>query len=185
MSMYVLQVRTGQEERLVERLRRRGVEARCPQERRMVRRGGKWQSRLYTIFPGYLFLSCEDPVRIYHIVSRQSGVLRWLGMQGGSPTPLMPGEETRILCMAGDGAPLPPSEAVQMPDGQLAFVAGPLAELQGSIQKIDRHDRRATVRIPLHGEERMIKLSFTIVTQDTAQSVGAGSPPGRMAEDRG
>lgn len=167
MKMYVLQVRTGQETRLAERLRRRGVDAHCPQEERMIRKGGSWQARLYTIFPGYLFVCCEDPLAIYYKISSQSGVLRWLGMQSGSPAPLPLEEEVRILCMTGSDLPLPPSRAVKAPDGQLLFVEGPLAELAGSIRKIDRHDRRAEVRVALHGQEQIIRLSFTI-EQETA-----------------
>lgn len=162
MKMYVLQVRTGQEARLAERLRRRGVDARCPQEERMIRKGGGWQGRLYTVFPGYLFICCEDPLAVYYKASSQSGVLRWLGMADGRPAPLPLEEEAQILCMTCSDVPLPPSRAVKMPDGQLVFVEGPLAELAGSIRKVHRHDRRAEVRVPLHGREQIIRLSFTI-----------------------
>ncbi|MCM1295653.1 MAG: hypothetical protein NC311_08940 [Muribaculaceae bacterium] len=184
MNTYVLQVKTGQEERLAERLNRRGVTALCPRERRVQHKGGGWRERVYVLFPGYLFVRCKDPVEVYYRVSGQSGVLRWLGMQGGSPAPLPPGEEARILYMAPGGGPLPASRAVKTPDGQLLFTEGPLAELADSIRKISRHDRRAEVRIPLYGETRTIRLSFTI-EQETVQSAGAGSPPGRRAADRG
>ena len=86
MKMYVLQVRTGQEARLAERLRRRGVDAHCPQEERMIRKGGSWQARLYTIFPGYLFVCCEDPLAIYYKISSQSGVGRSQKNQIGNMT---------------------------------------------------------------------------------------------------
>ena len=45
MSMYALQVMTGMEAEITQKLRGKGVDARCPQERRMIRRGGKWQER--------------------------------------------------------------------------------------------------------------------------------------------
>ena len=51
MSMYALQVMTGMEAEITQKLRGKGVDARCPQERRMIRRGGKWQEQLYTLFP--------------------------------------------------------------------------------------------------------------------------------------
>lgn len=41
MSMYALQVMTGMEAEITRKLRGKGVDARCPQERRMIRRGGK------------------------------------------------------------------------------------------------------------------------------------------------
>lgn len=40
MSMYALQVMTGMEAEITRKLRGKGVDARCPQERRMIRRGG-------------------------------------------------------------------------------------------------------------------------------------------------
>ena len=51
MSMYALQVMTGMEAEITRKLRGKGVDAKCPQERRMIRRGGKWQEQLYTLFP--------------------------------------------------------------------------------------------------------------------------------------
>ncbi len=53
MSMYA-QVMTGMEAEITQKLRGKGVDARCPQERRMIRRSGKWQEQLYTLFPSYL-----------------------------------------------------------------------------------------------------------------------------------
>ena len=57
MSMYALQVMTGMEAEITRKRRGKGVDARCLQERRMIRRGGKWQEQLYTLFPSYIFVS--------------------------------------------------------------------------------------------------------------------------------
>lgn len=43
--MYVLQVLTGRETEICGKLRRAGISAYCPQERRQIRRGGRWQER--------------------------------------------------------------------------------------------------------------------------------------------
>lgn len=59
MSMYALQVMTGMEAEITQKLCGKGVDARCPQERRMIRRGGKWQEQLYTLFPSYIFVQCS------------------------------------------------------------------------------------------------------------------------------
>ena len=40
--MYVLQVLTGRETEICGKLRRAGITAYCPQERRQIRRGGRW-----------------------------------------------------------------------------------------------------------------------------------------------
>lgn len=70
MSMYALQVMTGMEAEITQKLRGKGVDARCPQERRMIRRGGKWQEQLYTLFPSYIFVSTPDVYRVYYGITR-------------------------------------------------------------------------------------------------------------------
>ena len=108
MSMYALQVIGGQEVEIMQKLRRKGVDARCPQECRMIRRGGSWQEQLYTLFPSYLFVSTPDVYRVYYAVRNEEGVLHWLGASKGTPEPLSEREEANILWLAGDG-PMPPS----------------------------------------------------------------------------
>ena len=71
MSMYALQVMTGMEAEITRKLRGKGVDARCLQERRMIRRGGKWQEQLYTLFPSYIFVSTPD---VYRVLSLNGSV---------------------------------------------------------------------------------------------------------------
>ena len=103
MSMYALQVMTGMEAEITQKLRGKGVDARCPQERRMIRRGGKWQEQLYTLFPSYIFVSTPDVYRVYYAVRDEDGVLHWLGATKGTPEALSAREEANILWLAGDG----------------------------------------------------------------------------------
>ena len=118
MSMYALQVMTGMEAEITRKLRGKGVDARCLQERRMIRRGGKWQEQLYTLFPSYIFVSTPDVYRVYYAVCHEDGVLHWLGATKGTPEALSAHAEANILWLAGDG-PLPPSEAEMQADGTL------------------------------------------------------------------
>ena len=155
MSMYALQVMTGMEAEITQKLRGKGVDARCPQERRMIRRGGKWQEQLYTLFPSYIFVSTPDVYRVYYAVRHEDGVLHWLGATKGTPEALSAHEEANILWLAGDG-PLPPSEAEMQADGTLDFTSGPLAHLKDMLEKVNRHDRRVTVRVPVGGEDKTI-----------------------------
>lgn len=183
MSMYALQVMTGMEAEITRKLRGKGVDARCLQERRMIRRGGKWQEQLYTLFPSYIFVSTPDVYRVYYAVCHEDGVLHWLGATKGTPEALSAHEEANILWLAGDG-PLPPSKAVRRPDGELDFTSGPLkrlAELE-ALRSVLVRERRATAVLPLHGIEHKIRLSFEL-EQETGSSDGAGSPPRAKAAD--
>lgn len=176
MSMYALQVMTGMEAEITQKLRGKGVDARCPQERRMIRRGGKWQEQLYTLFPSYIFVSTPDVYRVYYAVRHEDGVLHWLGATKGTPEALSAHEEANILWLAGDG-PLPPSEAEMQADGTLDFTSGPLAHLKDMLEKVNRHDRRVTVRVPVGGEDKTITLSYRLNgRQETASNAAAGTP---------
>ena len=183
MSMYALQVMTGMEAEITRNLRKKGVDAQCPQERRMIRRGGKWQEQLYTLFPSYIFVTTPDVYRIYYAVRNEDGVLHWLGATKGTPEALSAREEANILCLAGD-SPLPPSEAALQEDGTLDFTSGPLAHLKELLESVNRHDRRATVRMPVGGEDKTITLSYRLNgRQETANTAAAGSPRSTNAAD--
>lgn len=180
MPMYVLQVMTGQETDITAALRRDGLQAYCPQETRMVRRGGQWHEELYTLFRSYVFVQTPDVLRCYYAVRGKTGVLRWLGIHSGAPVALAPDEEVRILWMAG-GGPMPVSEAAQLADGTLQFFSGPLQTLAANILHIDRHDRRATVSLPVAGQEKQIKLSYKVI--DAGCGAAAGTPRSEVPED--
>ncbi len=103
-------------------------------------------------------------------------MLHWLGATKGTPEALSAREEANILWLAGDG-PLPPSEAEVQADGTLDFTSGPLAHLRDLLEKVNRHDRRATVRVPVGGEDKTITLSYRLNgRQETASNAAAGTP---------
>lgn len=103
-------------------------------------------------------------------------MLHWLGATKGAPEALSAREEANILWLAGDG-PLPPSEAEVHADGTLDFTSGPLAHLRDLLEKVNRHDRRVTVRVPVGGEDKTITLSYRLNgRQETASNAAAGTP---------
>ena len=51
---YVLQVSTGQETAVREALEGLGVRAAVPREERLIRSGGGWTTKVYTLLPGYV-----------------------------------------------------------------------------------------------------------------------------------
>ena len=103
-------------------------------------------------------------------------MLHWLGATKGTPEALSDREEANILWLAGDG-PLPPSEAEVQADGTLDFTSGPLAHLRDLLEKVNRHDRRVTVHVPVGGEDKTITLSYRLNgRQETASNAAAGTP---------
>ena len=171
MSLYAVQVLTGQEAEVCRRLADRRIATLLPQERRLIRRGGAWREEPYTLFRGYVFVDTEAPLPIYYTVRGQDGVMRWLGASPGTPEALSLAEAVNIRWLAGQD--LRPSTA---------RVDGPLAQLSDRIVRVDRHDRRAVVALPIGGEAKEFTLTFTI--QETADCGAAGSPRPAGAADR-
>lgn len=183
MSMYALQVMTGMEAEITRKLRGKGVDAKCPQERRMIRRGGKWQEQLYTLFPSYIFVNTPDVYRVYYAVRHEDGVLHWLGATKGTPEALSAHEEANILWLAGDG-PLVKSSVPSACISASLGGSGPLARLKDMLEKVNRHDRRATVRVAVGGEDKTITLSYRLNgRQETANNAAAGTPRSVNAAD--
>lgn len=180
MSLYAVQVLTGQEAEVCRRLADRRIATLLPQERRLIRRGGAWREEPYTLFRGYVFVDTEAPLPIYYTVRGQDGVMRWLGASPGTPEALSLAEAVNIRWLAGQD--LRPSTAREVMPGVLGFVDGPLAQLSDRIVRVDRHDRRAVVALPIGGEAKEFTLTFTI--QETADCGAAGSPRPAGAADR-
>ena len=64
MSLYAVQVLTGQEAEVCRRLADRRIATLLPQERRLIRRGGAWREEPYTQLRGYVFVDTEAPLPI-------------------------------------------------------------------------------------------------------------------------
>ena len=56
--------------------------------------------------------------------------------------------------------------------------------LKELLEKVNRHDRRATVKVPIGGEDKTITLSYRLNgKQETANSAAAGTPRSGKAAD--
>ena len=164
MSLYAVQVLTGQEAEVCRRLADCRIATLLPQERRLIRRGGAWREEPYTLFRGYVFVDTEAPLPIYYTVRGQDGVMRWLGASPGTPEALSLAEAVNIRWLAGQD--LRPSTAREVMPGVLGFVDGPLAQLSDRIVRVDRHDRRAVVALPIGGEAKEFTLTFRSVYKE-------------------
>ena len=79
MNWYVLQVMTGEELTVADKLRDHGIAVMVPQERRTIRCGGSWHSKDFVLFRGYIFVELEYTAVIYHIIRHLPSVIRFLG----------------------------------------------------------------------------------------------------------
>lgn len=154
---YVLQVKNGSETAVAVELQKRGYWAVVPVENRMIRRSGKWEQAPYIVFTGYVFVYLNYTWAGYYAMSGIKGVIRILG-GGKDPTPLAPDESKFILSLTE--LLISPSVIRLNDDGTYQIISGFLKEISDQIVKIDRHAKRATVKIVLAGLEKTIKVSF-------------------------
>lgn len=155
---YVLQVKTGYEEKVVNVLNDRGYTTTIPIENRMIRRGGKWIEQPYIVFPGYVFVYLDYSWAKYYAMSGIFGVIKLLG-GGHEPTPLSKNEAVFINRLSE--FLIHPSVIEFSDNGSYKCISGFLADNKDKIIKIERRYKRATVLVTIAGEEKQIKISFT------------------------
>lgn len=156
--IYVLQIRTGEEEAVQRQLRRRQIQSLLPREERLIRHGGSWTRQIYKLLPGYLFVDIDYSDALYYAIVSIPAVLRVLKADG-RPAPL-PEPEEEYIRFLGD-RPLCPSIVRRLPDGSGQPLYGILSKLDGKIT-YDWHARRAAATFTLFGSEKTLRLSFRI-----------------------
>ena len=162
---YVQQVKSGKEETVASCLTEKKVLAYVPRENRLIRKGGSWGQREYTLFPGYVFLNLDYTAENYYMVKAIPNVLRFLGPDGLRPSTLTHLEAEWIKVLAGSGKPLEPTTAQLTPEGEVKLTDGVLQNFISRIVKIDKHSRRATVELTVCGERKTIPLSFNLLSE--------------------
>ena len=168
---YVLQVLTGEEHEVEKQLKVRGVQTLIPIENRIIRRGGKWITEQYTVFPGYVFVKIEYSYGLYYTLSGIRNVIKILG-GGNRPIPLTHAEANNIIGI---------SELIRKPstlkfdlNGDYTVVDGALKGIK--IIKMRRRQRRAIAEVELMGRKHEITLSFNEI--QTQESKGVDSSAG-------
>jgi len=157
---YVIQVKTGDEKGIARKLQELGIQAVAPVEDRVIRTSGKWTSKEYVIFTGYVFLQMTYNAENYYRVKGTPGVIRFLG-DNQSPSTLSYLEAEWIMALAGkDNEPLKPTVVRAAEDGTLQIVSGVLKKFESNITKIDKRSRKAAFEITICNEKKDVQLSI-------------------------
>lgn len=159
MKWYVLQVNSGDEFRVQKSLQRQNIESIIPVENRMIRKGGKWIQQEYILLSSYVFIHIGLDAAAYYMLRGISGVKKLL-CTGDAPSPLLPEEVDWLLCFGS--ALLQPSTIEFLGGGVYRIVDGVLKDMVNQIEHIDRHKRRATVRVQMLGKPHTLKLSYRV-----------------------
>lgn len=163
---YVIQVRTGHEDQTLLQCQNKidtDVMERCflpyYEEKRHIR--GKWVTQKKLLFPGYIFIVSDALEQLHEQLKSVIGMTRLLEI-GGTIVPLSEEEVTFLKKLGGEEQVVEMSEGIIV-NSKVKIRSGPLEGLEGFIQKIDRHKRKAYLRVPMFGREQMVQVGLEIV----------------------
>jgi len=177
MAFFVIQVRTGNEERCRLQAEKLLYPTRerlfWPRRSLRIRRQGQWRDSVAPIFPGYLFLQAEElATEMYWRLKGLPGFQRFL-RDNMHIEPLGPRDRELLQHFLSFGEVLDRSTVSFDADRRIRVISGPLKTLEGRIIKVDRRKGRARVRLELYEDAFLIDFGF-----DAIESLPAGPPGG-------
>lgn len=163
---YVVQVFTGEEEKIKEMCLRRipaKTLERCfiPYYEEQKRYMGKWHRKTRILFPGYVFMITEQIQELYEELKKIKAFSRILGDRN-CLTPLSVGE-VAFLEKFGGSEQVARMSVGLIENEQVWITEGPLMGMEGCIKKIDRHKRRAWIQVEMFGKTIDAAVGLEIV----------------------
>lgn len=161
---YVLHVRTGDELKVLEQIRKDlpGVPALVARQTVRERKGGQWTDKEKLLFPGYVFACAAMTPEVYYRLTGLPGVMGILRGASNVPTPVPDSEMRFVLRFAKDGE-VPGISDLVMDGDRVRVVSGPLQGYEGQIVKLEKRRYRARIRLSLMGREQEIEMSVNII----------------------
>ncbi len=179
--LYVIQVRTGEEKEVAQKLGEYGIKALVPKEKRIIRSGGAWKYKEYILFTGYVFLKMEYNADNYYLIKKIPGVIRFLG--GGSPLRLSYLEEEWVLSLTGkDNAPIEPTIVRKTEDEKIEIVSGVLKRFEGRITEYNPRQHKAAFEITICNEKKEVQLSIMLEEEKLKLAEPEQEAPASAAE---
>ena len=170
-NWYVIQVRSGQEERILRKCRLlidHAVLHDCflPKCERMKKMRGHWEKVEELLFRGYVFLISDDVQALYHELYKIDDLTKLLGKHGEDIYPLYE-KEVALLKSFGRMEHLVEMSVGYMEGERIVVMEGPLMGKEGMICKVDRHKRIAVIEVEMFGKTTTAKVGLEIVAKRT------------------
>lgn len=166
MELYVIQVKTGEEQKYIQLFRSihptfaSHLDFHTPTRALFIRRRGKVRKEQKPLFPGYIFLELQEfSVELYQAFKGISGFFRFLP-ENQKIQPLDQQAKEIITQLIHYGNPLGISKVTFREDGKIKVISGPLEGLEGKIVKVDKRKRRARIRLDMYETAHLIDLGF-------------------------
>lgn len=153
---YVLQVSTGKEIEVKNRLEQQGYKVLVPLTERLLRKRGSWNKQIDVIFTGYIFIKLDYKWSDYYHICKLPNVIRLLG-GGNSPIPLTNEE---IMTVRKIDMLRSISTVKFDKDGSLIPLKGILFEFKDSLINYKRRQRRAVIELTIAKNKTKVTVSF-------------------------
>lgn len=178
MLWYVIQTYTGKEEQLVKMIRRQ-VPGECYGEcfvayyEQLRDRRQENQIHILRLFPGYIFISCDDAGLLFQQLKRIPAMSKIMTAGAFAFTPLHEGE-AEFLLQVMDAEHIVRLTYVAT-DGRdhVSYLSGPLQYCVSGIQSYRFRDRYANVRLRIAGEEKIVRMGI-ILNDDVRRELAYG-----------
>ncbi len=172
---YIIQVRSGFENRVVDLLRERirvmqmeenFGEIVVPTEEVVEMKGGQKKTSERRFFPGYVLVKMNMNDETWHLVKSINVANRYvLGFVGGDlkPTPITNDEADRILQRVKEGVAKPKPKTLFEPGEVVRVIDGPFADFNGVVEDVNYEKSRLRVSVLIFGRSTPVELEFSQV----------------------
>ena len=162
---YVVQVRSGTEHNIRIQCNKKisdTIMERCfiPYYEEKKKQNGTWNTLQKVLFPGYIFMITEDVEKLFFHLKTIEGMTKLIGT-GQDIIPLKEEEITFLKRFGGEEQIVSMSEGI-IEGTQVIITSGPLMGMEGLIQKIDRHKRKAWLDLELFGRMQQVEVGLEI-----------------------
>jgi transcription termination/antitermination protein NusG len=180
MNYYVVQVKTGGEEKFMKSARielgrideQESAQLIWPRRKLKIRRKGKTKDELAPIFPGYVFVEAEAiGGEVYWSLRRSIGFYRFL-KNNRNIQPLAGQDRELLVHFLHLGEVVEKSRVYFDENNRIRVSHGALKGLEGYIVKVDKRKRRAKVRLSLYDDSFLIDFGFELMESMEANEKG-------------
>ena len=170
MNYYVIQVKTGSENKFIKLYKSNQVKNELPVHFPMrqldIRKNGKLRVSKLPVFPGYLFIeaSSDEEMKICQWDFRKiEGFQRFLP-SNSNLTPLLNRDLELVLHFINKTGHLAGKSKVYFDENsRIVVLDGPLSGLEGRILKVDKRKGRAKIKLDIYDDSFAIDLAFEVI----------------------
>lgn len=165
-SWYVLQVIAGKEtkiEEIISRMDIKKLSPFLPKKKLKIRKKGITKDVISPLYSGYVFIIGEWNIEEAKKILNNSGAIKFIG--GINSPGIIKEEEKKLIKSIAETGIAEYSKVIKI-GSKINVVSGPLKELKGVIESVDRRKQRVVVKLPLLNSLIKVTLGFEYLQED-------------------